>query len=161
MISTLQCAWSADAVGGVAEQPAPQFRMVAVANDNQVVAAFLGEVDDDFGGVAGAAFAGDFNALLFRQFRHFAVCAPRNNRRRLRLRLRIRRANRRVRQRLPHPERRQLGVVMFGGDGGAFKRGLSAFRAVVTHQNFLEHELISSLSSCAGWRGFLLLIRSL
>jgi hypothetical protein len=61
-----------DAVGGVAEQPPPKFRMVAVADDNQVVAAFLGEVHDDFGGVAGAAFAGDFNAVLLRQFRHLA-----------------------------------------------------------------------------------------
>ena len=30
-------------------------------------------------------------------------------------------------QGLAHPERGQLSVVMFGGDSGAFERGLSAF----------------------------------
>ena len=56
----------ADAVGGVAEQPAPKFRVIAVANDNQVVAAFIGEAQNDFGRVAVAGFAADGNTVLRR-----------------------------------------------------------------------------------------------
>ena len=37
----------ADAVGGVAEQPAPKFRVVTVADDNEIVAAVPGEIDFD------------------------------------------------------------------------------------------------------------------
>ena len=58
-----------------------------------------------------------------------------------------------LRQRLPHPERGQLGVVMFGGDGGAFKGGPAAFGAVVTHQNFLkhgQHDFLTFLSAPPG-----------
>ena len=42
-----------DAVGGVAQQPAPQLGMVAVADDNEIVSAFVGMLDDGLGGVAG------------------------------------------------------------------------------------------------------------
>ena len=63
-----------------------------------------------------------------------------------------------ARQGLPHPERGQLGVVIFGGDGGALQRGLSAFGAVVTGQNFLKHGQIPHFRAGAGGRGSFLFI---
>ena len=53
----------ADAVGGVAEQPAPQLGMVAVADHDEIVAAFLGEFQDCFGGMSSAGFTVDVDAI--------------------------------------------------------------------------------------------------
>ena len=62
-----------DAVGGVAQQPAPQFRVVAVANDNQVVGAFSRNFYDLLGGMTAAGFAGDAQAVLRGHFLHFPL----------------------------------------------------------------------------------------
>ena len=54
----------ADAVGGVAEQPAPKLRMVAVTDDDEVAAAFVGEAQNGFGRMAVARFTADGNTVL-------------------------------------------------------------------------------------------------
>ncbi len=108
--------------------------MVAVADDNQILAAVFGQVHDDFGGVSGAAFAGDVQAVPLRRFRHFlfafreiiggGVVFSSGFAGQIRM----------ARQRLPYPQGSPLGVTVFGGNGGAFQRGLAAFRSVITHQ---------------------------
>ena len=52
-----------DAVGGVAEQTAPQLGVVAVPNDDQVVTVFVGDAQNGFGRMAAACFAADVNPV--------------------------------------------------------------------------------------------------
>ena len=117
----------ADAVGSVAEQAAPQLGMIAVAHDDEVIAPILGEVHDDFGGVTGAAFAVNGDAKSFCQLADFAFAFLEIIGGGFIFALGFAGQVGVLGQRLAHPERRQLSVVIFGGNGGAFERGLSAF----------------------------------
>ncbi len=101
--------------------------MVAVAHDDEVVAAVFGEGHDDFGGVTGTAFAGDGDAKSFCQLFDFAFALREIIGGGFGFALGFAGQVGVLGQGLAHPERRQLSVVMFGGDGGAFERGLSAF----------------------------------
>ena len=113
--------------------------MVAVADDDQIIAAFVGEFHDGFGGVTGAAFAGDFNAVPFCHFRDFLFSLLEIIGGGFGFALGFAGQIRVAGQRLPHPDGGQLGMVVFGGDGGAFQCGLSAFRSVIAYEDFCEH----------------------
>ena len=53
-----------DPVGRVAEQATPEFRMVAVADDDEAIAALLRHLEDILGGVALPGLAGARQAVL-------------------------------------------------------------------------------------------------
>ena len=101
--------------------------MVAVAHDDEVVAPILGEVHDDFGGMTGAAFAGDSDAKSFCQLPDFALAFLEIIGGGFGFALGFAGQVGVLGQGLAHPERGQLSVVMFGGDSGAFERGTPAF----------------------------------
>ena len=117
----------ADAVGGIAEEASPQFRMVAVAHDDEIIIALFGEVDDNFGTVTGTAFAGDGDAELFCQLLDFAFALRKVVLRGFRLAFRLTRQIGVPGQRLPHPDGSQLRFAFTGQRGGAFERSASTF----------------------------------
>jgi len=109
----------ADAVGGVAEQPAPHFRIVAVAHYNQVAAGFAGQFDNGLGRMSAAGFARDVQIEFCGQLLDFLLALFKVIIRRLVFLLELARQIRVAWQRFAHPEGRDLRVSFFGEHGGA------------------------------------------
>src|ERR1035437_456007 len=115
--------------------------MIAVGDDNQVVAAFVGEAQNGFGRVAAAGFTKEVDSVLRGHFLDFALSRLEVFVRRFSLLLVFAGQIGMARQQLTHPKGAEVGVESFGQHRRALQRGLAAFGAVVTDKDFFEHNV--------------------
>src|ERR1017187_1345467 len=108
--------------------------MIAVADDDEVVTAFIGEAQNGLGRVAVARFAADGNAVLRGGVFDFLPAFLEVFVRRF---LRLFRFAGQVgvaRERFAHPQRGDFGLGFAGNGGSLPQRGLAALGTVITDQ---------------------------
>src|SRR5437899_11227870 len=101
----------ADSVSGVAEEAAPKFRMIAVANNDQVICIVVGKLHDCLGRMAPAGLAGDSDAMLAGGLFNFLLALLEILVRGFGFALEFTRQVGMARQWLAHPKRGELGVA--------------------------------------------------
>lgn len=117
----------ADSVGRITKEASPQFRMVTVAHNDEIVAAVFREIDDNFGSVTGAAFAGDGDAELLSQFLDFTFALFEIVLGSFRLAFGFTGQIGVPGQRLTHPDGGQLRFAFTSEGGSTFERGAPTF----------------------------------
>ena len=128
-----------NAIGSITEQSAPEFRVVAVADHNQVEARIVRHFHQRLGRVATAGLSGYLYCVASGHLRYFFLPLLKVIVRGFFLLFELARQVRMTRQGLTHPQSRELCLVFACHNGGSIKCCFAALRPVITNKDFLKH----------------------
>src|SRR5712692_5150392 len=101
--------------------------MIAVANNDQVIRAVVGELDNDLARMPTSSLAADSDAVLAGGLFNFLLALLEIFVRRFGFPFEFAGQIRMARQRLAHPKRGELSVALFGHLGGAAQGSFAPF----------------------------------